>query len=262
MYNVWTVLFSDMTRTVAAEAEGQRMETPQITSVADPRLFARLYQETRERIVGLVAGLDDAALSTAVAACPGWSVRDVVAHVAAVAEDSVSGRLAGPPSDEETAAQIARFGGYDLAEILAAWADAAAALDHMAETAGVKPPLGDVTSHEHDVRAAIGRPGARDSAAVWHSSDQLLANLRTPVGLLVTVEDGQYLSGPGDRAEIRLRTTRFEGLRWRTGRRSRAQLAAMDWSGDPTSVLDHLFLFGPAGADVDEESPKPIGGQR
>ena len=55
-----------------------------------------------------------------------------------------------------------------------------------------------------------------------------------------------------ERAEILLSTTRFEALRWRTGRRSRAQLAAMDWSGDPTPVLDHLYMFGPAGADIIE----------
>ena len=199
-----------------------------------------------------MTGLDDAAWSTAVAACPGWSVRDVVAHMVAVAEDWARGRWAGPPTDEETAAQIARFGDYDVAEILAAWTDAAAQLDHMAETAGVAPPLGDITSHEHDVRGAIGRPGARDSAAVWYSSDRLLTNLRTPVPLRVTVEDAQYRSGPDDRAEIRLRTTRFEALRWRTDRRSRAQLAAMDWSGDPTPVLDHLYMFGPADTDIVE----------
>jgi uncharacterized protein (TIGR03083 family) len=220
--------------------------------VADPVLTARLYQETRERISALVTGLDDAALSTAVAACPGWSVRDVVAHVAAVADDWADGRLSGPPTDEETAAQIARFVGHDVADILAAWTVAAARLDRMAETTGVAPPLGDITSHEHDVRGAIGRPGARDTAAVWHSSDRLLTNLRTPVPLRVTVEDGQYRSGPDDGAEIRLRTTRFEALRWRTGRRSRGQLAAMDWSGDPTPALDHLYLFGPADADVVE----------
>jgi uncharacterized protein (TIGR03083 family) len=227
-----------------------------VMPVDDACLSAALYQETRERVVGLVKGLDGAGLNgaglnTAVAACPGWSVRDVVAHVVGVAEDWLSGRLTGPPTDEETAAQIARFGDHDLAGLLAAWTQAAAALDDMARS-GVKPPLGDVTSHEHDIRAAVGRPGARDSEAVWHSSDQLLTNLRTPVPLLVTVEDGQYLSGPGDGAELRLRTTRFEGLRWRTGRRSRAQLAAMNWSGDPAPVLDHLFLFGPADADVDE----------
>jgi hypothetical protein len=72
-----------------------------------------------------------------------------------------------PPTDEETAAQIARFASSEVAEILGTWSAAAAQLDHMAETAGVEPPLGDITSHEHDVRAAIGRPGARDSAAVW-----------------------------------------------------------------------------------------------
>ena len=49
-----------------------------------------------------------------------------------------------------------------------------------------------------------------------------------------------------------LHTSRFEALRWRTGRRSRAQLAAMDWSDDPAPVLDHLYLFGPADADVVE----------
>lgn len=91
---------------------------------------------------------------------------------------------------------------------------------------------------------------------------QLLTNLRTPVPLLGTVEDGEYLSGPGDGAELRLRTMRFDALRWRTGRRSRAQLAAMDWSGDPTPVLDHMFLIGPADADFHEDAPKPIGGQR
>ena len=63
-----------------------------------------------------VTGLGDAAWSTVVAACPGWSVRHGMAHLAAVAEDWVRGRLAGPPTDEETAAQIARFGGFDVAD--------------------------------------------------------------------------------------------------------------------------------------------------
>jgi hypothetical protein len=175
-----------------------------------------------------------------------------VAHLTAVAEDSVRGRLAGPPTDEETAAQVARFGGYELAAILAAWTDAAAQLEHMAQTTGVAPPLGDVACHEHDIRGAIGRPGSRDSEAVWHSSDQLLTNLRTPVPLHVTVEDAEYWSGPDGRADIRLRTGRFEVLRWRTGRRSPAQFTAMDWSGDPTPVLDHLYMFGPADADLIE----------
>ena len=87
----------------------------------------------------------------------------MVAHVAAVADDWADGRLSGPPTDEETAAQIARFGGYDLAEILAAWTDAAARLDRMAETAGVAPrsatsPFMSTTSAVLSVGPAPGIP--------------------------------------------------------------------------------------------------------
>ena len=219
---------------------------------ADPRQVARIFQDTKVRITALVDALDDAGLTTAVAACPGWSVRDVVAHLAATADDIGQGRLTGAPTDAETAAQIARFQGQDIAQVFAVWTDAAARLDHLAESRGLEPPVGDIASHEHDIRAALGRPGARDSDAVHYSSDRLLKNLRTPVPLHVTVEDAEYRSGPDDGAEIRLRTTRFEALRWRTGRRSRAQMSAMDWSEDPARVLDHLYMFGPAATDIDE----------
>jgi uncharacterized protein (TIGR03083 family) len=221
-------------------------------SATDPRSVARIYQDTKDRVTSLVTCLDEAALGTAVTACPGWSVRDVVAHLAATADDVGRGRLTGPPTDDETAAQIARFDGEQLSDIIAHWTDAAAHLDHLAESRGFEPPVGDVTSHEHDLRGALGRPGARDSAAVHYSSERLLTNLRVPVRLRVTVEDAEYRSGPEDGAEILLRTTRFEALRWRTGRRSRAQLGAMDWSIDPADVLDHLYMFGPADIDVDE----------
>jgi uncharacterized protein (TIGR03083 family) len=221
-------------------------------SNTDPRRVARFYLDSKERIAALVSALDDSALTTTVAACPGWSVRDVVAHCAAVADDLGQGRLTGPPTDVETAAQIARFEGHDMAGIVAVWTDAAARLGRLAENDGVETPVGDVTSHEHDVRGALGRPGARDSDAVRYSSDRLLANLRTPVRLRVTVEDAEYRCGPADGADLRLLTTRFEALRWRTGRRSRGQLAAMDWSHDPAPVLDHLYMFGPAAADLIE----------
>lgn len=193
----------------------------------DPELLARLYQETRDRIVAMLTGPEDPAWQAAVAACPGWSVRDVVAHMSAVTQDWTTGRLTGAPTADQTATLV-----------------------DLAHSAGLKAPLGDITSHEHDIRGAIGRPGARDSTAVHRSSDQLLANLATPVPLLVTVEDAEYRSGPSDGADLELRTSRFEALRWRTGRRSRDQLAAMDWSGDPAPVLEQLYLFGPAGADL------------
>lgn len=221
-------------------------------SAVSPTQVASIYEESRERVAALVTALDAAALDCAVTACPGWSVRNVVAHLAGVAEDIHQGRLTGPPSDEQTAAQVARFDAMDVGEILAAWSAAAEGLNRLVRTAGLELPVADVASHEHDIRGAIGRPGARNSVAVRYSSDRLLRNLSTPVPLRVAVEDGEYRSGPDGGTELRLRTTRFEALRWRTGRRSRGQLAAMDWSDDPEAVLDHLCMFGPSRTDLVE----------
>lgn len=222
-----------------------------IMSMTEPSLIAHHYQQTRERILATLAdpGVD---WNAPVPTCPGWSARDVVAHMTAVAEDWFDGTLTGPPTDDQTAAQVARFDGWDQAGIIAAWTAAAERLDRHAETAGVAPPLGDIACHEHDVRGAVDRSGARDSDAVWHASDQLLTILQTPVPLRIFVEDADYRTGPDGGHEIRLRSTRFETLRWRTGRRSRAQLAAMDWSEDPAPILDHLYLFGPSEVDIIE----------
>ena len=177
---------------VALERRLRRARRDTVTgvSVCD----ARIYQDARARITALVGELDDAALSIRVAACPRWSVRDVVAHLAAVADDWGRGSLTGPPTDEQTAAQIARYDGQTFDDILLDWEAVAARLDQLADTEGVEPPIGDITCHEHDIRGAIGRPGARDSDAVRYSSDRLLASLRSPVPLRVAVEDAEYRS--------------------------------------------------------------------
>jgi len=218
----------------------------------DARQLADIYQDTTARITKLLTRSDSAVWECPVPACPDWWVRDVVSHMVAVAEDWASGQLTGPPTDDETAEHVRRFGSHDETELLGDLSGAAARLHQLAGTTGLEPPLGDIACHEHDIRSAIGKPGARDAQSVLWTSDRLLANLRPPVPLRVVVEDAQYRSGPGEGSEIVLRTTRFESMRWRTGRRSRSQLAAMDWSTDPAPVLDHLFLFGPAASDVIE----------
>ncbi len=71
-------------------------------------------------------------------------------------------------------------------------------------------------------------------------SDQLLRMLETPVPVRVIVEDGEYRCGPDGEPAIDLKTTRFESIRWRTGRRSRSQMAAMACSGGlPISLSDY-----------------------
>jgi len=218
--------------------------------------LSELYGQTQARVVALVVELDEGQLEMPVPACPGWRVRDVVGHMVAVGEDVLEGRLTGPPTAEQTAAQVARFADRPLAEVLARWRELAPQFGEAIDAFGVWPAVLDVATHEHDIRGAVGAPGARETEVVRLGADRLLTWLRPPVPLRVEVEDETYDLGPeggaaGD-ATVVLRTGRFEALRWRMGRRSRAQLAGLDWSGDPAPVLEHLVVFGPSPLDIAE----------
>ena len=214
--------------------------------------LAQLYRNTRERLTALVAGLDEQALATPVPACPGWQVQDVVAHLAAIVEDALAGRLTGPPSEAETAVQVARYKGRPMLQTLDGWTAGAPRFEEVISAFDIPPAVIDVASHEQDIRGALGRPGARDCPAVQQMAGWLLQGLRTPVPVRITVEDAEFRIGPSGDPVLGLRTTRFEAFRWRMGRRSRDQLAALHWSGDPAPVLDHLVVFGPARTDIIE----------
>jgi uncharacterized protein (TIGR03083 family) len=221
-----------------------------------------LYRQTRERLASLISVLPGGELTASVPACPGWTVRDVIAHLTATAQDAVAGRLTGPPDDMYTAGQVARLADVPVPELLARWAAAAPEFEQIIATFLVLPAVVDIASHEQDIRGAVGRPGARGSAAIVACTAELLSGLDVPVPLRVLTEDGEYRVGPaaGDPAAygasgppgLTLATSRFEAFRWRMGRRSRSQLAAMNWAGDPAPVLDHLTVFGPASTTVTE----------
>ena len=214
--------------------------------------LVRFYRESHARVVDLVRDLDPGGLDTPVPACPGWCVSDVVAHVTAIAEDVSAGRLTRPPTDEETAAQVARFAGRPIDDVLQTWDEHAPALEEVIAAFNVRPAVLDVLAHEHDIRGALGRAGARDDEAVLTGAEMLLGFLAPPVPLTVRCDGFEVRVGPAEGQPLGLRTGHFEAFRWRLGRRSRAQLAGMDWDGDPSAVLDALALFGPARRDVIE----------
>lgn len=213
------------------------------------------YRASRRRLAGLLsdAGPDDWA--TPVPACPGWDVHDVVAHLTAVVVDANAGRLTGPPTPDMTAEQVARYRSTPADALLADWEDGAASFEQAITALGIWPAAIDAGSHEHDVRGALGRPGARDSALVVEAARALVAELDCGATLEVTFTDvaGTVRSAGGDHVTHALRTTAFEVFRLRMGRRSRAQVAALDWAPAPSDeVLDGLFVFGPADAPVIE----------
>ncbi len=127
--------------------------------------------------------------------CPGWTVHDVVAHLAAIESDLANGTrsLAGPSagaraiSAEYTQAGVAARAGRTLAELRAEFARSA---DRRAAALAADPPddldapawlspsdvnwdwrtllrnrVVDVWVHEQDIRRAVGRPGNLDSPA-------------------------------------------------------------------------------------------------
>jgi uncharacterized protein (TIGR03083 family) len=215
--------------------------------------LAALYRDTRERLTDLVAGLDTGMLGAEVPACPGWAVRDVFAHLTAIPEDALAGRLAGIPDEEFTAGQIARLADVPVAEMVTRWSAAAPQFEEAIEAFKIWPAVIDVASHEQDIRGALGLPGARGCAAIRQTAPRLVSWLDLPIRVRIVTEHGEYLAGDGEgEPSLTLSTSEFELFRWRMGRRSAAQLAAMDWSADPSAVLSQLTVFGPATAGIVE----------
>ena len=210
-----------------------------------------LYGLVRERLAGLVAEVPEPA-SVAVPACPGWSVQDVIAHLVAIAQDVLAGRLSRPPTDEWTAAQVASRKDQSMADLLADWADVGPTFQALITSAGMWPGFLDALSHEHDIRGAIAAPAGRDAPELRLAAEFLVAGLRPDQAMTVRVAEREFRVGPSAEPAIGLVTEPFEAFRFRMGRRSRGQLAAMEWTSDPTPVLDCLCIFGPAVADVVE----------
>ncbi len=223
-----------------------------VTATSTEPDLAALYLETHDRLAAFIAELDGDALDRPVPGCPGWAVRDVVAHLTAIPDDAMAGRLTGPPTEEESAAQVARFRGHGMDDMLAQWRDLAPSFSEVVGGLSIWPAVIDVATHEQDIRGALGQPGARDSQVLRCCAERLIAFWEPPRPVRVVVEDAEFEVGTNQQEPIVVITTRFEAFRWRMGRRSRRQLRALGWVGDPAPLLDHMVVFGPAPVDIIE----------
>jgi uncharacterized protein (TIGR03083 family) len=210
------------------------------------------YRRSRLRLTALLADVDDDGWQTPVPACPGWAVHDVVGHLLGVTEDALAGELTGPPGEAQTAVQVERHRRDPHDQMLARWTELAPPFEDLLTAAEVWPGAVDAHSHEHDVRGALSRPGARDDELVLHTARRLIEVL--DAGATITFDLGHETvrSRPKPGQEYLVRTDAFEVFRLRMGRRSRSQVVALDWSADPAAVVDSLFIFGPAAAPVVE----------
>ena len=241
--------------------------------------LAGAYADARRRLGDLLAGLDEAALGTQVPACPAWTVRDLLAHLAGVAAAAAGGTYFpdAPQAwndaeltaarDEWTAAQVRSRRGRAAAALTAEWARWAAALEPM--LAGTVPPppgspdwllsapVADLATHLHDVRGALRLPGDRDAPATglglriyarWLG--RRLDQAGRPA-LQLRVGRRTWVEGSGPPATD-LAADAFELFRALSGRRSLDQIRALAWDGDPEPYLDLISPYPLPGSPLAE----------
>lgn len=200
------------------------------------------YVDLRTRVVELLRSLPESAGDLLVPHCPGWTVRDLASHLAGVPEDILAGRMEGVTTEAWTQSQVERHRGQSLATIAADWAATAPGIDPLLPH--VPPPTNsqlvfDAVTHEHDLRHAIGRPGARDSAAV-----------EVAVGFLLDM--GERRRSDLARRLDRHRIDRFDLLRVLSGRRSAEQIERFDLDATEIVTLLKDSPLTPPALSIDE----------
>jgi uncharacterized protein (TIGR03083 family) len=212
------------------------------------------YRRSRLRLTELLSDAGEEDWRRAVPTCPAWQVHDVVAHLVGIIEDAFAGRLdgSGPPGEDMTAEQVERHRADPGDRLLARWDELAPPFEQIVGDARIWRAAFDVVCHEHDVRTALGRPGARDDALITEAARLLVEELDVGATIVVDLGDRTLTSRPGPAGTYRLATSAFEVFRLRLGRRTRDQVMALDWSSAPGDWLDELFVFGPAAAPIHE----------
>jgi uncharacterized protein (TIGR03083 family) len=187
-----------------------------------------LYRSVRERVTFLLESLPADSDEIVVPACPAWTVHDLVAHITGVVDDVLGGNADGAGTDPWTAKQVEARRGVPIVDMVKGWTERAPQLEEFVSSipGGVDPRLiVDIVTHEHDLRGALNRPGARDSDAYEFAAAFIVDHVRETCGVPPSVPD-------------------FELVRGVLGRRSRRQVLEWPWKvADPERVVDHVVVF-------------------
>jgi len=230
-----------------------------------------VYASQQEALARLVLERIDR-VDAPVPACPGWTVRAVVAHVVGLARDAVGGGLpvmdlleqwrddsVAGTRDAMTAAQVGLGADRSVEDLVAEWRELTVTMTPMLRGTVPFPepaPFGlsaifvtDLTIHDQDVRGALGATRATDGpgpslalASYGFGVDYRIRQLGLPA-LAVHYDGKERVLGGGEPGAA-VSSDRFELVRAFGGRRSRAQILAYEWSGDPGPYLPLIPAYG------------------
>lgn len=230
-----------------------------------------LYEQVRNEISELVAGLEPNELEKPAPATPGWSIKDLVTHLAADSTCVVAGDFPreffdafGEPAavalvNDWTEGQLTARKGCSLEELLQEWKTSGTELAAMMRGETPWPEgtlpfadrilLTDAAVHQQDIFGALGIERARESAPIkiglsgyiatmgWRLNAAGLPPLRFDLG------KKSYTTGEGDPTTT-VHGSRFELFRAMSGRRSPEQIAAYEWDGDPKPYISYFYPYG------------------
>lgn len=233
--------------------------------------LAEIYAVARAELAAFLAGLPPVDLEKPVPATPGWSVRDVVAHVAGVVERTAHGDF---PREffvdfgseqgvvvlnEWTGRQVDARRERPLQELLEEWESASESIAPMIRgdvpwPDAVVPFAGyvlltDLAVHQQDVYGALGVVNGRDATpvsigfATYAGGVDLRIRASGRPSLRFVTERKEVVAGAGEPAST-VSAPRFELFRALSGRRSPDQLRTFEWEGDPEPFVDLFYPYG------------------
>lgn len=212
-----------------------------------------LYRQSQGRILTLVNNTN---ADSPVPACPGWTVRDTVAHLLGTLTDISAGRIEESAQDDWSAGHIERSRGRSISDLNAEWHVKANTTPGVFERYGALL-VADLVTHEFDIKQAIGNTQGRDLQVVrtvalfyLNALDQAWREDGLPA-LRILTED-KALDIGGKEPDTSVEMSWWEIGRVVSGRRSIDQVRALTWSDDPTPWLDELFVFGPRETALEE----------
>ncbi len=231
--------------------------------------LAHGYRDLRRRIIDATADLDDdTARSTMVPCTPEWSIHGLLSHLAGVPADILIGNTEAAATVEWADGHVADRVGHSFEDVRVELVEAGAGVDEVLETAaGFFPPqfFLDAWTHEADLMHALGLPGPGDLRLVGATFGFMADNVGSRLAeaglgpVTLAGLDEERVAGADGGIPGSLTTDPFEFLRCVLGRRSAAQLAALDWSGvDPTIAGPCLVAWTPNDVDIIEIAPTEL----